>query len=239
MKNNTKGGVNRKRVAPVQHRYNQCRDAIMVPGAGATPGVTAFTVTSNASGASSGSFPLSPVGLTGVRVVSGALAVGATGNICAPLLRGLYNKAVDFQMYRILRAKVVFVGAIGSTTSGALTLCGYTDPLDTSNSTSPATISGPSTRVFDLANSSSREISVPIPFDPSWKKVGHILSTVGVSVPFVGGSDMLVSVNSVQDLCFAGVTYYVSGAPASTALGSLYVDYDVEFKGVIDSSINI
>lgn len=238
MKNSNSNKAGRRHV-PTTHRYNQCRDAIMVGGTGSTPGSTALVVSSNASGNTSGSFPLSPLGLTGVRVVSGSLTVGGTGNICAPLLRGLYNKAIDFQMYRILRAKLVFVGAIGSTASGSLTLCAYSDPLDTSVGTTPSTISGPSTRVFDLANASSREISIPIPFDSSWKKVGHILSTVGVSVPFFGTSDTLVSVNSVQDLCFSGVSYYITGAPVSLALGSLYVDYDVEFKGVIDSSVNI
>lgn len=223
----------------INHKFLSCRDNVLAGGTGGTPGMGTLAITTNVSGSASGSFPLCPVGLTGVRVISGAPTVGATGNIAAPNLRGLYNRAIDFQMYRVTRAKLVFVGAIGSTAAGILTLSGYTSAIDVSLLTTQAQITGPNTRVFDLANSSSRELSVPIPVDSAWKKVSSILSTVGVSVPFYGTNDTIVPVSNVDDVCFGGCSYLVSNAAVSTYVGTLYIDYDVEFKGVIDPSVNI
>nr|QJD14919.1 coat protein [Actinidia yellowing virus 2] len=224
------------------HRFNGCRDAFMQGGTGATPGVTALgIVTTSASGNTSGSYALCPIGLTGVKTVTaGTVTIGGTGNISSPPLRGLFNKAVDFQWYRVTRAKLVFVGNVGSTTTGSLILCGYTSPMDVSVGTSIATTSSRSTKTFDLASSAGKELSVPVPVDSSWKKVSSILSTSGNAAPFFGGSDTFVNVATVEDLCFGSVSYSVIGAPAAAALiGSLYLDYDVEFKGVIDSNVNI
>lgn len=219
------------------HRYTGLREAILVGGTGGVS-TTALAINSNASGVTSGAFALCPVGLTAAKLAAGVYTSAAL-NVSTPPLRGLYNKAIDFQMYRVLRAKLVFVGATGSTTSGIITLVGYTSAIDVNFQTSLAQLSGPNTKSFDLASGSAKELSVPIPVDSSWKKVSATLSVPGTAAPFFGGSDSCVTVSSVDDLCFGAVSYIVGSGPVSTYLGTLFVDYDVEFKGVIDSSVNL
>lgn len=229
--------ANRAKVG--NHRFVGCRDAVMLGGTGSSPGTNPLVLVTNSSGATSGSSCFAPLGLTAVRVVSGVVTIGGTGNVTAPLLRGLYNRAVDFQMYRVTRAKLVFVGNVGSTSTGILTLCGYTSAYDVANTTGVAQISGANTRVFDLASSSSKELSVPVPVDTSWKKVSSILSTAGVSPPMFGQSDSIVPAATVDDLAFCSISYAVSNGGASSTVGYLFLDYDVEFKGVIDAGVNI
>lgn len=219
------------------HRFTGLREALLTGGTG---GVTssALAINTNAGGTTSGSFSLCPMGLTGCKL-AGGVYTQATNSICTPPLRGLYNRALDFQMYRVLRAKLVFVGATGSTTSGIITLVGYTSTVDVSNQTGLAQLSGPTTKSFDLAIGSSKELSVPIPVDTSWKKVSQVLSLPGNTAPFFGGSDTMAIVASADDLCFGAVSYIVGSGPVNTYLGTLFIDYDVEFKGVIDAAVNI
>lgn len=157
----------------------------------------------------------------------------------APLMRGLYGRALDFQWYRVSRAKLVFVGSVGAPTQGIITLVGYSSPTDVNIGTGIPQLSGPSTRTFDFANSSTRELSVPIPVDSSWKKVTSIMSTLGTGAPYFGGSGTVVNVSSVDDICFGAVSYTIGSGPNSTYMGTLFIDYDVEFKGVIDASVNL
>lgn len=222
------------------HLFTGCRDAITyVAGQSSTPGTAAYYLTTSTGGNVSYGTSLSPMGLGAATYSSSTYAGAIQGNVANPLLRGLYNRSQDFQWYRVLRAKFVFVGSVGSTTSGTITLAGYADPGDVSNPTIQGLTSGPGTRTFDLSNSATRELSVPIPVDTAWKKCSWVLSQPGAAPPFTGSStSTIVPLSTVSALCFAGVSLSVTGAPASTTMGFMYIDYDVEFKTPIEPTLN-
>ncbi|QKN22667.1 coat protein [Erysiphe necator associated tombus-like virus 8] len=223
------------------HFYKNCRDAVTVPTTGSSPGTTTAAMTQGASGAV-GNFAtsLSPVGLTSVVYGTSTVTAGAIGNVAAPVLRGLYNKAVDFQWYRVTSARLVFVGTVPATINGQITLYSYVDPMDAANRTSAAYLAGPNTRTFDLSNAATKELSVPMAIDSSWKKVTSILTVPGNYYPFYAASAASVAnVNTISDLCFGAIgATWGSTAAQDTPLGVLNVVYDVEFKGPIDTAIN-
>lgn len=232
----------RKTQRPTNHAYRGCRDIVLSNSGTGSPGTTTVQLGFNSSGTASFVGAFAPLGLGGAPLTANAAVLGppVIGNIASPLLRGLWNKSQDFQMYRVTRAKCVFVANTGSTTSGQLIMAGYTDPLDVSNLTQNAYVSSTeSARTFNLASASTKELSVSIPVDTSWKKVTGFVTVTGSTAPFTGGSSMLIPVNSVNDLCFGAVSVLVQGGPASGSAGTLYIDYDVEFKGLIDTSVNL
>jgi len=229
----------------LNHRFVGLREAILAGGAGPAPSSNSLAINTNSGGATSGSFALSPIGLTSATTGAtntGTYSNGTAGNVCGPLLRGLYNRALDFQWYRVTRARLIFVGTQGSSTTGIITLVGYTSPLDVAIGTGIPQLSSSSTKTFDLSNASTKELSVPIPVDSSWKRVTSLLTVSGASVPFFGGSTSIVPVSTVDDICFGAVSYSVGSGPVGTGtgtyIGTLFLDYDVEFKGVIDASVN-
>jgi len=234
-KNSVKKGQGPRKI---NHVFVGCRDVII--GGNAATSQQPATAFTNSAGSFGQVWPLCPLGLTTAVYTSSAYTIGTPGNVSPPILRGLYNRAVTFQWYRITRAKLVFVGNVGSTSTGTLTLAGYTDPIDVAAPTTIPTVSNSTaTKVFDLASSSTKELSISIPIDSAWKKVSSILLEPAGASPFSGNSTtMLVPVNSVADLCFGAISVAVAGGPASAAVGNMYIDYDVEFKGVIDLSLN-
>jgi hypothetical protein len=232
----------KKKKAPANHRFVGVREAILIPELGTGVGSVPLVFTSAAGGNGNVAAVLTSIGLSSVTLVSGSFTTPAAGvyNISRPLLRGMYNRAIDFQWYRVTRAKFVFVSNLGSTTTGTITMAAYTDPADVSLFTNSSALSGPNTRTFDLANGASKELSVPVPVDSSWKKVTSELSTPGNVYPFPAATATVLAVlNTVNDLSFGAVQVVCNNAPASTALGTLFLDYDVEYKNPIDSAINI
>lgn len=230
---------------PVNHRFVGMRDAVQTGGTGDSPGVSALAINTNAGGSTSGSFAFAPIGLTAAKLNTTTpqnFVNGAVGSVSKPLLRNLYYRAIDFQWYRVTRAKLVFVGAQGSNVTGIITLVGYTSPLDVAIGTGVPQLSGPNTRTFDLASAATKELSVPIPVDSAWKKVSALLSVTGSTAPFYGAGDSAINVSTVDDLCFGAVSYIVGSGPTGSGsgayIGTLFVDYDVEFKGVIDPGVN-
>lgn len=229
------------KASAASHKYVNCRDTINTIGAYYPAVSQTAPLPTNSNGAGTLFAPLAPMGL-GVATLSTTAGVGgsyAPGNVFAPVLRGLFNKAVDFQWYRVTRAKLVFVSNLASTTTGNIVLAGYTDPADVYQTTTNSTISTPSTRTFNLASSAVKELSVPIPVDSSWKRCDGMLSTLGNYSPYVGGNNMIVPVTTANAVCFGAVSVYWYGSTASqTSIGSLYIDYDVEFRSPIDAGVN-
>lgn len=222
------------------HVFRGCRDAISTPQPGSSPPTSAALISSDSTGTVQFGTALHPMGLTSTALGASSYTRGATGNVQGPPLRGLYNKAVDFQWFRVPRARFIFVAVVGSTTPGTITLSGYTDPFDITNTTTVATVSSSATKTFPLSSGASKEISVPIPVDSTWKKCSSVLTVPGNVFPFTAAdAGSLAVVNTVADLCFGAVFARVVGTTASVPIGSFYIEYDVEFKGPIDSSINV
>jgi len=232
--------VQKRKTAALNHVFRGCREPLLVPAPGPTPTTNAFYSIASSSGTSNAAWVLCPLGLSSVVYGGSTITNGSVGNVCGPPLRGLYNKATDFQMYRVTRAKVVFVGNQGSTVTGIITLAGYTDPSDLESITSAVNVAGPNSRTFDLSNAASRELSVSIPVDSSWKRVSSILSTVGNIYPFCSATATTVAnVNTVSDVAFGAISYSAVNLASGQNVGSFYIDYDVEFKGVIDTAVNL
>jgi len=223
------------------HSFHGLREALLAPEPGGSPGTTAAPIGQTVANVQyNNAWVLAPLGLTSTQLGASSYTRGSPGNVCGPPLRGLYNRAVDFQWYRVTRAKLVFVGSVSSTIAGTIALAGYSDPFDVTNITLSATVSGPSTRTFDAASASTKELSVPVPVDSSWKKCSSILTIPGDVYPFTGANPGSIAVvNTVSDLAFGAVSIaWQTDAPANTNLGRIFLDYDVEFRGPIDASIN-
>lgn len=221
------------------HLFRGCRDAVTTPQAGTTPPTQAILITSDANGVAGFGVVLAPLGLTSAVLASGAYTNGTIGNVLAPNLRGLFAKAIDFQWYRVTRARLVAVCVTGANTVGSIVLSGYSDPMDIQTVTLTSNVAGPNNKSFPLAAAVGRELSVPIPVDGSWKKVSSIMTVPGNVYPFnAAAATSVASVATVADLSFGAIYVRVVGAPANTPVASFYIDYDVEFKGPIDSSVN-
>jgi len=223
-----------------QHVYRGCRDAIQpnTPSAGPLSSGTNVVITTantpvNLAGV------LNPIGLTTTALSSGAYTMPSDRNLQGPPLRGLCIKAQGFQYYRVTRAKLVMVGSIGTNLVGQITMAGYGDPADVRNITYSPFSSGPNTRTFDLSTLSGKEISVPIPVDSTWKRVTAVLSAPGNNYPFnASDATTLAIYNTVSNVSFGAWTILANCNTALT-LGSLYIDYDVEFKNPIDYAVNL
>lgn len=241
--NNNKAGKRTSR--PVHnHAFLGVRDALLMPAPGSAPSAGTFTVGTDSGGNSNNAWVFCPLGLTSVTLGASSYTAGTAGNVLAPSMRTLFNRALDFQWYRVTRAKVVFVGNVGSTVTGILTMSGYTDPSDVNAVTFQTYVSSQSTKSFDLASSSSKELSIPIPVDSTWKKVTTNLSVPGNVYPFnAANAGSIAVLNTVTDLAFGAFGYYLAGyssggTATATNVGTFYIDYDVEFKGPIDAAVN-
>ncbi|APG76469.1 hypothetical protein 3 [Hubei tombus-like virus 3] len=222
------------------HVFRGCREIFLVPAPRAGVNNTVFSLVSASDGSAAFAQVLCPLGLTSVKLGTSTFTAGSYGNVTGPPLRGLFNRASDFQWYRVTRAKFVFVGAVGSTATGVLTMNAYSDPYDIAIVGSAATMAGPSNRTFDLASSTNKELSIPVPVDSTWKKVSSMLTVPGNSYPFNAvDATSFATLNTIGDLSFGGVGAYLQGAPGSVTVGSFYLDYDIEFKSPIDVQLNL
>lgn len=191
--------------------------------------VISLTTTSN--NYTSLSLVLTPIGLMSVKLSSTVFTAVKSDD---PHLMWLNTNAQNFGYYRVTRAKLVFIGNSGSTTSGTLNLFGSADPADSTSNIQTAFLAGPGAKSFDLASTASKEASLTIPVDSSWKKVSQILMR-----PAMSDSTIITPFNSLGDLSFATIQAQVVGVPLNTNLGNLFLDYDVEFKDPLSVSMNL
>jgi len=246
MKNNNNKTVTKSRKSNTmkQHVFRGIREVVCVDAISSAalsivqlPGTTSATAF----------VTFSPLGLsTSAMTVSGSNVVvsGTQTNLVAPSMRWLYNTSQNFGKYRVTRATVSFVGNVGTTTTGQLVVTGFKDVFDATTTPQVAYATGPNARVFDLASSGSKELKIPIPVDSSWKKVSKILSVNGTVTPFLGFSNQVVSVNTVNDLAFGAMTAQLVGAPSNSGssnivVGTFFIDYDVEFGEPESSFLNL
>lgn len=152
-------------------------------------------------------------------------------------LAWLYNQSGNFGYYRVTRAKLVFVGNAGSAITGTLNLFGSRDALDVGTGINTAYMQGTGSKSFDLASSSAKELSLNLPVDSSWKKVSKYLTVPGNVNPFTSTATGFVNANSVGDLAFSSFAAQIVSGPNQNC-GSLFLDYDVEFKDPMSVSMN-
>lgn len=190
--------------------------------------------------AASYSYALGPAGLRSAYYSGSGFLAG--GNVDPPHLRKLFNIASDFKYYRVLGGKLIFVPNYGSTQSGQIVLSSSRDVGDSSQAAQAAYSSSVNYRTFNLSQV-NKEISIPLDVDSAWKKVTSVLSVPGQTSPFNGsaGSATIIPMNTVNDLCFTGISMTVtnpSAVASETNYGVFMLSYDVEFKGLIDAVVN-
>lgn len=180
---------------------------------------TPFFVTTSGSGNASGHFAFAPLGINSLSTTN---TIAALEPVHLPWLN---STGSNFLMYRVSRATLVVVGNVGSTASGQIAILSSVDFVDTALNTGSFgdyVVGGTSFAIADLANNNRR---VPLRIDSSWKKITSRSTTV------VGG--VVVDNSSVDDLIFTSFSYAIQGAPSTTNVCTFYVEYDVEFKGVV------
>lgn len=235
MPNNKKTNKTPKGAKQMSRAFRGVRDPVVVNASAVTPAV--YTMNTDGAGAFSGTVSFSPLGLAGVVYTvpspntPGTVIIPTYTTFTSPTLPWLYNQSRGFERYRVTRAVAIWVSSVGSTVSGRLMLDSSTDYADA------ATINGISTstggKVFDLASGAVREFRHAMDVDSSWKKVSSAVSMVGVSTSSV------VTVNTVNDLQFSTLFVVITGGPTNTNCGSLFVEYDVEFKDPISFGANV
>lgn len=226
------------------HVYKGLRDTLLVPAPGQTV-TNAFTATTDANGNGNFAQVLTPLGVTSATLGASSYTDGTPGNVTGPAMRGFFYKASQFQMYRVTRAKLVFVSALGNNAYGSITMAAYTDPADVASNTYDITLATANTRKFDVANASAKEISIPVPVDTSWKKVSTYLTRPGNIYPMTAATAGSLAVYAtIADISFGAlsVVWQQVGTAGTTTAGSVVgqfqLDYDVEFKNPIDQSLN-
>lgn len=215
--------------------FRGIRDPLVSNATSLTP--TVYTMNTDGAGAFSGSICLSPLGISGLVFsvpnpnTAGTAIVPSIITMFSPFLPWLYNQAKGFEQYRVTRATAIWVSNLGSTTTGRLMLDSSTDYSDAVTANGISTSTGG--KVFDLASGASREFRFQMDVDSSWKKVSGATSLV--TTP----SNIVCPVNSINDLSFSTVFVTITGGPNSTNCGSMFVDYDVEFKDPISFGANV
>lgn len=236
---------NKKQAAKMHAAKNSLRTRIreeVMLGSGSAPGTTSAVAVLNGTNTNTGgAYCLTPLGLTGAVLSAGVYTNGTIGNVDPPHLRKLNNLAIDFQSYRVLSGKFVFIPSVGVTTPGQIVLATSRDAIDGATLPQVAFATGTSSRVFNL--SVGKEVSVPMDVDSSWKKVTSVLTQAGNTMP-LGGTALnttLVSFNSIADLSFSTVSWLLTNTSntVTTNYGVFAVEYEVEFRGLIDVAVNL
>lgn len=228
MKKNTKPMGQSK--AP--HSYKGVRDTLCENAAAGT--LVPSGILTNSSGGSFTSTVLAPNTLIGCRVSSGTVSEEV---VLTPALPWLYRTAVNFSSYRITRATLVFVGNVGSTTPGFVAMKGYADPADSFPTLTRANAIGANVKSFNLAESAGKEQRLALPVDSRWKKNTSYLSKLSSTYPFIGSGGIL-NFSTIADASFVSFAIMSVGCPATTTIGELYLEYDVEFKDPISLGTN-
>lgn len=199
-----------------------------------------------ASGSTSvtGSVLFNPLGLQAcpITVSGSSVVIGAPLTVNSPPLKWMYTTSANFGKYRVTRASLVFVGNQGSTMTGTMVVAAFKDVLDAGIVPQNAYAVGPNCKTFDIASSSTKEIRIPVPIDTSWKKVTKALNS-GLASPFQNiATNVLISENSVNDICFGAFSFNAFGTPNLSqgySLGTFFLDYDVEFGDPESIALNV
>jgi len=213
------------------HVFRGIRDPVVLDASTGSP--TLQTCTSDGSGNISMDQSISPLGVSApVGTVSSG---GGTVTWSFITTQGakhpwLYNQARNFGRFRITRYVLIFVSNQGANVTGQVAMTSSTDITDTASANWGASTSSGG-KVFDLSSGANRELRLNCDVDTSWKKVTSLL--------FVKTGNALVTTSSANDLVVTNWFFNVSGGPANQPLGSLYAEYDVEFRDPISYGVNV
>lgn len=168
-------------------------------------------------------FSLNPLGVGGTSTGAGATVY----LVESPHLPWLFTTAKNFEMYRITNARLVVVANNSTTATGNFAVVSSPDFSD-SSAVSIAT-AGTAYPMSGLAN---KDVRVPLRTDSSWKKVSYLTNQVFT----ISGSTYVANINSANDIIFGNVVVTVN---STSALGLVYLEYDVEFKYPINNLVNV
>lgn len=231
----TKKTNNNKQKMQVQHAFRGVRDVLVEDAS--VVGSKPVPLTTGAQGTVSYNGFLSCSGMNTVPLGAATASYANTVYLVTPpRMNWLLNTSKNFGSFRVTRANLVFIGNVGSTATGKVVMFASRDVVDVSQNISVSTSQGG--KVFDLASAATRELRIPMPVDPSWKKVTNVTCVRGDSYPWGGDASSVIQINSVNDLIFSAFAVTVVGGPANADIGSLLVEYDVEFRDPISISIN-
>lgn len=201
------------------HIYRGIREMVCVDASVATP------APANPAASGTLSVLISPLGVKAVKVASGPTVSTVPDFI--PTLKWLYATSVNFREYRITRAKLVVVGNVASTATGNFNVTSSRDILDIYGTNTPSYSTGPAG--VSVASLATRDASFSLNIDSSWKVVSP--NTVQV----LSDNATFINVHNVGDLA---VGAYSISNNSNVPLGILYMDYDVEFRGPINPTLN-
>jgi hypothetical protein len=200
-------------------------------------GNTVYNVVTNGSGQVSGSFALSPLGVYAPTLTAGVYTNPTV--IDPPHLKWLLGACQNFGMYRITRATLCFVSAVGTDTTGTLLVTGFRDVSDVQLPTQAAYQNGKHAYAYPVAEAGVKEIRMPLPIDNTWHKATYTTALrANTNLPWSGTNTQLAYISTVDDLCFTSFSYLVQNAPNATNIGNFFVDYDVEFGDPQSLSLN-
>jgi len=198
------------------HTYRGVRDNIVVDSRASTLQSTPFAANTTTG------FTLSPLGIGGTSTGSSAVVTLVEN----PHMPWLYTTSKNFEMYRVLNARLVVVANSSTTTTGNFGVVSSPDYSDTGG-VSVATVG----TAYPMSGLANKDVRIPLRIDSSWKKVSYITN----QVVYYSSSTYIVAVNSVNDITFGSVTITVN---STAGLGLVYIEYDIEFKNPINNLIN-
>lgn len=168
---------------------------------------------------------LTPIGCVSWKLTSGPTAT--LSSVVNPVLKWMQATSTNFKEYRVLRATVRIVGNVPSTSAGNFTVVSSKNYADIFSGATPNYAnSGAGTSVASLATKDQR---FPLIFDSTWKPVTSRLVAIGTDQVTV------VPLNNIDTASFC--SFAVSNN-STVALGIMYLDYDVEFRGPINPTLN-
>jgi len=112
------------------------------------------------------------------------------------------------------------------------------DVADLTVNIQEAYIVGPGSKSYDLSTAGGKEIRLPCQVDSSWKKVSNTLSCRNDAQPYFSNTVGVIQENTVNDLTFTSIGLQVVGSPAAVTVGTMFMEYDVEFDMPISTAYN-
>lgn len=211
-------------------RAMRVRDVLCTDASLSTPAQDLVTTDSN--GNRNATYSFAPVGVSIPKfTTTGSVVVVSTQSWENSHLPWLRTNALGYERYRVLAATAIFVPSVGSTAPGRITLLSSTDATDVYGLAASGGASGG--KQYSLAAGANKELRFALDIDSSWKRVTSI-----TGIPRPTDTAQMVPLNTINDLCFSHLFLNITGAAATSVIGTFSVEYTVEFKDPITVGTN-